>query len=154
MLAKYKRRARPPRYARCENPVGYNSESGHINVQERFAVEDLLGNAIVGIAAVLCAAHGLCAVPAIPFEVAPGVYALPGSGGNITSENGGRTANAAFVVGPDGVVVVDTGISYRQGEEIIAFVIICRCLKGALMTKQRLGTRCRRGNKTRDLSRS
>jgi len=122
MLAKYKRRARPPRYARCENPVGYNSESAHINVQERCAVEDLLGNAIVGIAAVLCAAHGLCAVPAIPFEVAPGVYALPGSGGNITSENGGRTANAAFVVGPDGVVVVDTGISYRQGEEIIAAV--------------------------------
>jgi glyoxylase-like metal-dependent hydrolase (beta-lactamase superfamily II) len=54
--------------------------------------------------------------------VAQGVYALPGSGGDVTPENGGRIANVAFIVGPDGVIVVDTGISYRQGEEIIAAV--------------------------------
>ena len=54
--------------------------------------------------------------------VAPGVYAVLGSGGEITPENGGRTANAAFIVGPGGVIVVDTGISYREGEEIIAAV--------------------------------
>jgi hypothetical protein len=54
--------------------------------------------------------------------VAPGVYALLGSGGEVIPENGGRTANAAFVVGPRGVVVVDTGISYREGERIIAAV--------------------------------
>ena len=88
----------------------------------RFAVENLLGNAIVGVLAGLCAAHDASAVQPIPFEVAPGVYALPGSGGDITPENGGRIANVAFVVGPDGVIVVDTGISYRHGEEIIAAV--------------------------------
>ena len=54
--------------------------------------------------------------------VAPGVYALLGSGGEVTQRNGGRTANVAFVVGPTGVIVVDTGISYREGVEIIAAV--------------------------------
>ena len=39
--------------------------------------------------------------------VAPGVYALLGSGGEITPENGGRTANVAFIVGPRGVIVVE-----------------------------------------------
>jgi glyoxylase-like metal-dependent hydrolase (beta-lactamase superfamily II) len=91
-------------------------------VHGRFAVEILLSTAIVGVLAGLCAADDASAVQPIPFEVAPGVYALPGSGGDITPENGGRIANVAFVVGPDGVIVVDTGISYRQGEEIIAAV--------------------------------
>jgi glyoxylase-like metal-dependent hydrolase (beta-lactamase superfamily II) len=45
-----------------------------------------------------------------------------GSGGEITPANDGRTANVAFVVGPRGVIVVNTGISYREGEEIIAAV--------------------------------
>jgi glyoxylase-like metal-dependent hydrolase (beta-lactamase superfamily II) len=57
-----------------------------------------------------------------PVTVAAGVYALLGSGGEITPDNGGRTANVAFVVGPRGVVVVNTGISYHQGEAIIAAV--------------------------------
>jgi glyoxylase-like metal-dependent hydrolase (beta-lactamase superfamily II) len=50
------------------------------------------------------------------------VYALLGTGGDITAENAGRTANIAFVVGPRGVVVVDSGVSYRQGAAIIAAV--------------------------------
>ncbi len=54
--------------------------------------------------------------------VAPGVYAVFGSGGDINPENGGRTANVSFIVGSRGVVVVDTGISYREGEQIIAAV--------------------------------
>jgi glyoxylase-like metal-dependent hydrolase (beta-lactamase superfamily II) len=91
-------------------------------VHGRFAVENLLGKAVLGILAGLCAAQGVNAVQPAPVEVAPGVYALPGSGGEITPVNGGRIANVAFVVGPGGVVVVDTGISYREGEEIIAAV--------------------------------
>ncbi len=87
-----------------------------------FVVENLLGKAVIGILAGLCAAHDVSAVPPTPVEVAQGVYALPGSGGEIAPENGGRIANVAFVVGPDGVIVVDTGISYREGEEIIAAV--------------------------------
>ena len=61
-------------------------------------------------------------MPASPVIVAPGVYAILGSGGEITPENGGRTLNVAFIVGPRGIVVIDTGISYREGEEIIAAV--------------------------------
>ncbi len=57
-----------------------------------------------------------------PVTVAPGVYAFLGTGGAVDPENGGRTANVAFVVGPRGIVVVDTGISYREGDEIIAAV--------------------------------
>jgi len=57
-----------------------------------------------------------------PVRVAAGVYVLPGSGGEITADNDGRTANVAFVVGPRGVVVVNTGISFREGEAIIAAV--------------------------------
>jgi glyoxylase-like metal-dependent hydrolase (beta-lactamase superfamily II) len=91
-------------------------------VHGRGAVENLLGKAVIGILAGLCAAHGVSAVPPTPVVVAPGVYALSGSGGEITPENGGRIANVAFIVGPDGVIVVDTGISYREGEEIIAAV--------------------------------
>jgi glyoxylase-like metal-dependent hydrolase (beta-lactamase superfamily II) len=64
------------------------------------------------------------------------VYAILGSGGEITPENGGRTANVAFVVGPGGTIVVNTGMSYRQGEEIIAAVksISNRPIRLAILT--------------------
>ena len=55
-------------------------------------------------------------------KVADGVYAILGTGGEISRDNGGRTANVAFIVGSRGIAVVDTGASYRQGEEIIAAV--------------------------------
>lgn len=84
--------------------------------------EHLLYRAVVAILAALCAAQIVRAAQPTAVTVAPGVYALLGSGGGITPENGGRTANVAFVVGPGGVIVVDTGISYRQGEQIIAAV--------------------------------
>ena len=76
----------------------------------------------IGILAALCFAQGVPAAQTTAIKVAPGVYAVLGSGGEIAPENGGRTANVAFVVGPGGVIVVDTGISYREGEEIIAAV--------------------------------
>jgi glyoxylase-like metal-dependent hydrolase (beta-lactamase superfamily II) len=91
-------------------------------VQGRFAVENLLGKVAIGILAGLCAVQHINAKQLVPVEVAPGVYIIAGSGGEIARENGGRIANVAFVVGPGGVVVVDTGISYREGEEIIAAV--------------------------------
>jgi glyoxylase-like metal-dependent hydrolase (beta-lactamase superfamily II) len=77
--------------------------------------------AIVAILAMSCATESFTAVPKV-VTVASGVYALMGSGGDVTPENSGRTANVAFVVGPRGVVVVDSGISYREGEDIIAAV--------------------------------
>ena len=61
------------------------------------------------------------AMPA-PMLVAPGVYALMGQPGEIAPANLGRIANVAFIVGPRGVVVVESGVSFRHGEEIIAAV--------------------------------
>ena len=61
------------------------------------------------------------ATPA-PVAVAPGVYALMGQPGEIAPANLGRIVNVAFVVGPRGVLVVESGVSFRHGEEIIAAV--------------------------------
>jgi glyoxylase-like metal-dependent hydrolase (beta-lactamase superfamily II) len=72
--------------------------------------------------AAACAALAGADANAEALPVADGVYVLPGTGGAISPQNGGRIANVAFVVGPRGVVVIDTGISYRQGEDIIAAV--------------------------------
>jgi glyoxylase-like metal-dependent hydrolase (beta-lactamase superfamily II) len=81
---------------------------------------------IARIVATLFAALGMAgpasaAAPA-PTVVAPGVYALPGQGGEIGWTNAGSVANVAFVVGPRGVIVIDSGASRRQGDEIIAAV--------------------------------
>ncbi len=69
-----------------------------------------------------CVALDVPVAQPVPVRVAAGVYALLGSGGEITPDNGGRTANVAFVVGSRGIVVVNTGASYREGEQIIAAV--------------------------------
>jgi len=55
-------------------------------------------------------------------RIAPGVYVMPGESGEITPANLGRVANIAFIVGPRGVVVVESGVSFRHGEAIIAAV--------------------------------
>lgn len=70
--------------------------------------------------------HGVPAVPAQAAQagqavaVAPGVYMLPGSGGEVGPGNRGRTGNAGFIVGPAGVLVIDTGVSHRHGEQLLA----------------------------------
>jgi glyoxylase-like metal-dependent hydrolase (beta-lactamase superfamily II) len=60
-------------------------------------------------------------IPA-PFQVAEGVHVVRAEGGEVTAANGGRVANVAFVVGPRGVAVIDTGVSAREGAAIIASV--------------------------------
>lgn len=68
-------------------------------------------------------------------RVAEGVYALqPAS--EIEGEDRLRRANVAFVVGPRGVAVIDTGISYREGLDIIAAVrrITRRPIRLAILT--------------------
>jgi len=86
------------------------------------AAANLLRQALIGILAAVCTFQAVGAARLTATMVAPGVYVVPGSGGAITSENDGRAANVAFVVGPGGIVVVDTGISYREGEQIIDVV--------------------------------
>ena len=64
-----------------------------------------------------------CAALALdPVPVAPGVYAFVGAGGAPSAENRGRVANAGFVVGATGVVVIDTGVSLRFGREMAAAI--------------------------------
>ena len=113
-----------------------NSGSGKITASGRVAVESSVCKMVIGILAASCAVQSLRAAQPTATPVAPGVYAVSGSGGEITAENGGRTANIAFVVGPGGVIVVNTGISYREGEEIIVAVksVTNRPIRLAILT--------------------
>jgi quinoprotein relay system zinc metallohydrolase 1 len=52
-----------------------------------------------------------------PVQVAPGVYEFIGANENFTRTNGGNIANTGFIVGPRGVVVIDTGPSRLYGEQ-------------------------------------
>ena len=61
------------------------------------------------------------APPAV-VQVAPGVYLLPGTGGEVTPANRGRTGNAGFIVGPLGVVAIDSGTSYRHAQALLAAI--------------------------------
>ena len=57
-----------------------------------------------------------------PVKVADNVYAFIGDPGEPSIENAGNTGNSGFIVGDDGVVVVDTGISYEHGREMLAAI--------------------------------
>src|SRR3954464_12930358 len=54
-----------------------------------------------------------------PQKVSAGVYAFLGEAGDISPANRGFTGNSGFVIGPSGVVVIDTGSSYRHGRRMI-----------------------------------
>jgi glyoxylase-like metal-dependent hydrolase (beta-lactamase superfamily II) len=53
-------------------------------------------------------------------EVARGVYMLQGVPGEVDTVTLGRNGNAGFIVGPTGVLAIDTGTSYRHGRELLA----------------------------------
>lgn len=55
-----------------------------------------------------------------PIEVAPGVYYFRGSVEDVNHQNQGVVANVGFIVGTTGVTVIDTGSSYRRGQDILA----------------------------------
>ncbi|HKQ24599.1 MAG TPA: MBL fold metallo-hydrolase [Burkholderiales bacterium] len=57
-----------------------------------------------------------------PQMVADGVYAFVADTGEISAANRGDVGNSGFIVGPTGVVVIDTGISYRHGRRMLAAV--------------------------------
>ncbi|SAL01871.1 MBL fold metallo-hydrolase [Caballeronia ptereochthonis] len=54
-----------------------------------------------------------------PVAIAPGVYAFIGNGEAVAPANHGIVANNGFIVGPEGVTVIDTGPSYRYGRAMI-----------------------------------
>jgi glyoxylase-like metal-dependent hydrolase (beta-lactamase superfamily II) len=59
-------------------------------------------------------------LPAIPLEIAPGVWAFIGTSGEVAPENHGRVANGGFVIGDRSVAVIDTGVSWREGDARLA----------------------------------
>jgi glyoxylase-like metal-dependent hydrolase (beta-lactamase superfamily II) len=81
----------------------------------------IVASALLGLGMPFCAGSAPARLAA-PAPVASGVYVIPGTGGDAAPENGGRVANAAAIVGPRGIVVVDSGVSFRDGEAIIAAI--------------------------------
>jgi quinoprotein relay system zinc metallohydrolase 1 len=58
----------------------------------------------------------------VPQQVAPDVYAFIGAQEEITPANRGNVINSGFIVGPEGVVVVDTGVNVAHGRAILAAI--------------------------------
>lgn len=52
-----------------------------------------------------------------PQKIADGVYALIGKTENFSRENGGNIVNTGFIIGDQGVIVIDTGPSRAYGEQ-------------------------------------
>lgn len=53
-----------------------------------------------------------------PQKIAPEVYAVIGATEDFDTKNGGNIVNTAFIVGSDGVVVIDSGPSLRYGQQL------------------------------------
>lgn len=57
-----------------------------------------------------------------PREIAPGAFVLVGLEEDFSPTNGGNIVNSGFLVGPEGVIVIDTGSSKRYGEQMLAAI--------------------------------
>ena len=74
-----------------------------------------------------------------PVELAPGVYMVPGQPGAADENNLGRIGNSGFIVGPDGVLAVDTGTSFVHGQALLEAIaaVTDKPVKLALVTHVR-----------------
>lgn len=54
-----------------------------------------------------------------PVQIADGTYVLEGKREDFTFDNGGNIVNTAFIVTAEGVVVIDSGPSFRYGKQMI-----------------------------------
>ncbi|GAC1624272.1 MAG: hypothetical protein NVS9B10_10120 [Nevskia sp.] len=68
------------------------------------------------------AAHAGAQLAAPPVMIAPSVYARLGDNTEIAPDNLGRVANTGFIIGTRGVVAVDTGVSFRAGQDLLAAI--------------------------------
>jgi glyoxylase-like metal-dependent hydrolase (beta-lactamase superfamily II) len=57
-----------------------------------------------------------------PRMIASDVYVLIGSTDDFSFANGGNIVNSGFIVGPSGVIVIDTGSSRRYGEQLLGAI--------------------------------
>lgn len=70
-----------------------------------------------------CAAFSVqAALPITASEIAPGVYVIAGTVADAGPGNYGRVVNTAFLIGAQGVVVLDSGANHRHGEAILAAI--------------------------------
>jgi len=53
-----------------------------------------------------------------PQQIAPEAYAVIGATEDFDTKNGGNIVNTAFIIGSDGVVVIDSGPSLRYGQQL------------------------------------
>lgn len=77
----------------------------------------------VGLLVLICSFFGAAAADDHDYQlrarpIAPQVYAFVGRTEDFDTRNGGNIVNTAFIVGDDGVVVIDTGPSLRYGEQM------------------------------------
>ncbi len=59
---------------------------------------------------------------AVEVALAAGVYMVQGAPGAVDTRNLGRVGNAGFIVGDAGVLAIDTGTSWRNGEALLATI--------------------------------
>ncbi len=57
-----------------------------------------------------------------PRELAPGAWVVVGLKEDFSFANGGNIVNTGFIVGSEGVIVIDTGSSKRYGEQMLAAI--------------------------------
>jgi uncharacterized sulfatase len=55
-------------------------------------------------------------------ELAPGAWVIVGLKEDFSFANGGNIVNTGFIVGREGVIVIDTGSSKRYGEQLLAAI--------------------------------
>ena len=82
----------------------------------RYAVAILLAGVF------LARAHAATGYALRPVNVADGIYVFSGRNENFSRDNGGNIVNTGFIVGKDGIVVIDSGPSRLYAEQQLAAI--------------------------------
>ena len=73
-------------------------------------------------ATALVRADEVTPIEVAPIEVAPGVFAFIADTGEVAPANRGRVGNSGFIVGATGIAVIDTGVSFHHGADLLAAI--------------------------------